>query len=77
VQPLDAGTTPPVAQSTRRSSPVDVTATQVTRKLPKVRTKATSNPGAFLVHIYPTGPYLGSRYALHTVPLVLGRDSHW
>ncbi len=28
---------------------------------------------AFLVHIYPTGPAMGSRYALGDAPLVIGR----
>jgi diguanylate cyclase (GGDEF)-like protein len=50
---------------------------KATRKLPKTPravTRTAPAPGGFLVHIYPSGPYLGSRYALHTVPVVLGRD---
>jgi diguanylate cyclase (GGDEF)-like protein len=33
---------------------------------------STGNREAYLVHIYPTGPTMGKRYALNT-PLVLGR----
>jgi diguanylate cyclase (GGDEF)-like protein len=50
---------------------------KATRKLPQMPrsvTRTAPAPGGFLVHIYPSGPYLGSRYALHTVPVVLGRD---
>ncbi len=37
------------------------------------RPVSTSNRNACLVHIYPTGPGMGSRYPLTDVPLVLGR----
>ncbi len=35
----------------------------------------TTNRNACLVHIYPTGPGMGARYALGDQPLVLGRAS--
>ena len=34
-----------------------------------------TNRSACLVHIYPTGPGMGSRYPLNETPLVLGRGS--
>jgi diguanylate cyclase (GGDEF)-like protein len=37
------------------------------------RPVSTINREACLVHIYPTGPGMGSRYALSDIPLVLGR----
>jgi diguanylate cyclase (GGDEF)-like protein len=36
---------------------------------------ATSNRAACLVHIYPTGPGMGTRYTLGDAPLVIGRDA--
>ena len=51
-----------------------IKATRKLPKMPRAATRAVPTPGGFLVHIYPSGPYLGSRYALHTVPVVLGRD---
>jgi diguanylate cyclase (GGDEF)-like protein len=47
-----------------------VTETWVT--LPE-RPVSTTSRDACLVHIYPTGPGMGSRYALTDLPLVLGR----
>jgi diguanylate cyclase (GGDEF)-like protein len=49
-----------------------VTETWVT--LPE-RPVSVSNRNACLVHIYPTGPGMGSRYTLANDPLVLGRGS--
>jgi diguanylate cyclase (GGDEF)-like protein len=49
-----------------------VTETWVTT--PK-RPVSFSNQGACLIHIYPTGPGMGARYALGETPLVLGRGS--
>jgi diguanylate cyclase (GGDEF)-like protein len=34
----------------------------------------TGDQDAYLVHIYPTGPAMGARYALGDAPLVLGRS---
>jgi two-component system cell cycle response regulator len=34
----------------------------------------TSNRAACLVHIYPTGPGMGTRYTLGNAPLIVGRD---
>jgi diguanylate cyclase (GGDEF)-like protein len=34
-----------------------------------------SHPDACLVRIYPTGPGMGARYTLTTIPIVLGRDN--
>jgi diguanylate cyclase (GGDEF)-like protein len=36
---------------------------------------STSNRSACLVHIYPTGPGMGTRYTLGDAPLIIGRDS--
>jgi diguanylate cyclase (GGDEF)-like protein len=36
---------------------------------------ATSNRAACLVHIYPTGPGMGTRYTLGDAPLIIGRDT--
>lgn len=53
----------------------------MTRKSTKVRIASTlspqavSNRDACLVQIYPTGPHMGSRYALSGGSLVLGRDA--
>jgi two-component system, cell cycle response regulator len=47
-----------------------VTETWVTA--PK-RPVSTANREAYLVHIYPTGPTMGQRYALNNTPLVVGR----
>ena len=52
------------------SSVEKVTETWVT--LPD-RPVSTTSRDACLVHIYPTGPGMGSRYSLTDVPLVLGR----
>ena len=49
-----------------------VTETWVT--LPE-RPVSISNRNACLVHIYPTGPGMGTRYTLGDTPLVLGRGS--
>jgi diguanylate cyclase (GGDEF)-like protein len=46
-------------------------------KILSSKTKPASSKadgGACLVHIYPTGPAMGSRYSLTTLPVVLGRD---
>src|SRR4051794_4680256 len=37
------------------------------------RPVAATNQAAYLVHIYPTGPTMGQRYAINSNPLVLGR----
>jgi diguanylate cyclase (GGDEF)-like protein len=37
------------------------------------RPVSTTSRDACLVHIYPTGPGMGSRYALSSTPLVIGR----
>ena len=53
----------------------------MTRKNTKVRVapaqppQAVSNHDACLVQIYPTGPHMGSRYALSEGSFVLGRDA--
>lgn len=39
------------------------------------RPVSITNRSACLVHIYPTGPGMGARYALGDTPLVLGRGS--
>lgn len=39
------------------------------------RPVSMTNRGACLVHIYPTGPGMGSRYTLGDLPLVIGRGS--
>lgn len=39
------------------------------------RPVSISNRNACLVHIYPTGPMMGSRYTLNEMPIVLGRAS--
>src|SRR5436305_611589 len=39
------------------------------------RPVSISNRNACLVHIYPTGPMMGSRYTLNELPIVLGRAS--
>jgi diguanylate cyclase (GGDEF)-like protein len=39
------------------------------------RPPSSSNRNACLVHIYPTGPGMGSRYTLGDAPLILGRDT--
>src|SRR5207237_269487 len=49
-----------------------VTETWVT--LPE-RLVSMSNRNACLVHIYPTGPGMGTRYTLADSPMVLGRGS--
>jgi diguanylate cyclase (GGDEF)-like protein len=36
---------------------------------------ATTNRSACLVHIYPTGPGMGTRYPLADSPLIIGRDN--
>jgi diguanylate cyclase (GGDEF)-like protein len=36
---------------------------------------ATTNRSACLVHIYPTGPGMGTRYTLGDAPLIIGRDT--
>lgn len=36
---------------------------------------ASSNRAACLVHIYPTGPGMGTRYTLGDAPLIIGRDA--
>jgi len=38
------------------------------------RPVSTMNQNACLIHIYPTGPNMGTRYQLGDFPLVLGRD---
>jgi diguanylate cyclase (GGDEF)-like protein len=40
-----------------------------------VRPISTTNQNACLIHIYPTGPKIGTRYALADCPVVLGRDT--
>lgn len=49
-----------------------ITETLVT--VPK-RPAAPANRSACLVHIYPTGPGMGSRYMLGDAPMFLGRDA--
>ena len=49
-----------------------VTETWVT---PLERPVSITNRSACLVHIYPTGPSMGSRYALSDNPVVIGRAS--
>src|ERR1043165_4036785 len=39
------------------------------------RPVSITNRNACLVHIYPTGPAMGSRYTLNELPIVLGRAS--
>src|SRR5438046_10385743 len=39
------------------------------------RPVSITNRSACLVHIYPTGPGMGTRYPLGDTPLVLGRGS--
>ena len=39
------------------------------------RPVSMTNRAGCLVHIYPTGPGMGSRYSLSDQPLVLGRGS--
>src|SRR3954468_6589492 len=39
------------------------------------RPVSMTNRNACLVHIYPTGPGMGSRYTLADAPLVIGRGS--
>ncbi len=39
------------------------------------RPVSATNRGACLVHIYPTGPGMGSRYPLTDTPLVIGRGT--
>lgn len=39
------------------------------------RPVSMTNRGACMVHIYPTGPGMGSRYTLGDLPLVIGRGS--
>jgi diguanylate cyclase (GGDEF)-like protein len=51
---------------------VDVTRILVSQ--PKTPS-ADSGDKACLVHIYPTGPAMGSRFRLGDVPLVIGRDA--
>jgi diguanylate cyclase (GGDEF)-like protein len=49
----------------------------VTRILVSPPKQSPTNAGgeACLVHIYPTGPAMGSRFRLGDVPLVIGRDA--
>jgi len=54
------------------SSPDKVTETWVTAP---DRPVSMTNRSACLVHIYPTGPGMGTRYPLGDTPLVLGRGS--
>jgi diguanylate cyclase (GGDEF)-like protein len=44
-----------------------------TLKVPMVKARPAGNGTAFLVHIYPSGPYMGSRYPVPNVPVTLGR----
>src|SRR5688572_6755258 len=46
--------------------------TETWKTLPK--RPAVSRPGACLVHIYPTGTQMGTRYPLNDAPLSIGRD---
>jgi len=39
-----------------------------------VRPISTTHQNACLIHIYPTGPQMGTRYPLSEFPLVIGRD---
>jgi diguanylate cyclase (GGDEF)-like protein len=58
--------------STSASNPDKVTETWVTAP---DRPLTIANRSACLVHIYPTGPGMGTRYPLGDTPLVLGRGS--
>jgi diguanylate cyclase (GGDEF)-like protein len=42
---------------------------------PPERPVSMTNRAACLVHIYPTGPGMGARYALNDTPIILGRAS--
>lgn len=48
--------------------------TETLVSVPK-RPTAPTNRAACLVHIYPTGPGMGSRYMLGDAPMFLGRDA--
>jgi diguanylate cyclase (GGDEF)-like protein len=64
-------------QPTSVRGPTGTQSVEVTEKVTEIVEQApgasrTSRP-AFLVHIYPSGPAMGSRYALGDSPLVIGR----
>jgi len=61
-----------MANSVQDASMEKVTETWVTAP---ERPVSVTNRSACLVHIYPTGPGMGSRYPLGDKPLVLGRGS--
>ncbi len=46
-----------------------------TRLTPAERLVSTTRRDACIIHIYPTGPGMGSRYPLGEAPVVLGRGS--
>lgn len=53
-------------------SPERVTETWVTSRQ---RPMSMANRNACLIHIYPTGPGMGTRYTLGDIPVILGRGS--
>src|SRR5437016_13196705 len=61
-----------VQQSSSSSAVERITETWVTSP---ERPVSMTNRNACLVHIYPTGPGMGSRYTLADKPLVVGRGS--
>jgi diguanylate cyclase (GGDEF)-like protein len=48
--------------------------TTLTLRTEAARPPSTADHNACLIHIYPTGPNIGTRYALREYPVVLGRD---
>jgi diguanylate cyclase (GGDEF)-like protein len=62
------------AQPSEQGSDAERESATKTLRTEAVRPISTTHQAACLVHIYPTGPVMGTRYGLSDFPLVLGRD---